>query len=359
LTLIRDMGSVGTGPVDLRSDTVTRPDAGMRAAMAAAEVGDDVYGEDPTVLALQEQVAGLLGKEAALFCVSGSLANLLATTSLVRPGQELLCEARAHIARAELGAHAAFGGLTMRTWSDSLGRVDLGALAEMADPDAGPHLVSTAAISVENTHNFAGGTVQPIERLRDLRTWADRGGLGLHCDGARLWNAAAATGLTPSELAAPFDMVSVCLSKGLGAPIGSLIAGPAEAIREARTLRKRLGAGWRQAGVLAAAGQYALAHNTSRLVGTHAAARLLASACAEALPGCVAVQAVETNIVVIDLGGQAAPSAVVRAAADAGVLVSAIGASLIRLVTHIDVDEAGTARAAEVLRQVLSDAVAA
>ena len=348
-----------TGPVDLRSDTVTRPDAGMRAAMAAAEVGDDVYGEDPTVLALQERVAGLLGKEAALFCVSGSLANLLATTSLVRPGQELLCEARAHIARAELGAHAAVGGLTTRTWSNPRGHVDLVALAELADPDAGPHLVSTAAISVENTHNFAGGTVQPVEQLRALRAWADRAGLGLHCDGARLWNAAAATGLAPSELAAPFDMVSVCLSKGLGAPIGSLVAGPADAIREARTLRKRLGAGWRQAGVLAAAGQYALAHNASRLAETHAAARLLASTCAEALPGCVEVEAVQTNIVVLDLSGRAAPSAVVRAAADAGVLVSAIGASLVRLVTHIDVDEAGTARAVEVLRQVLSDAVAA
>jgi threonine aldolase len=348
-----------TGPVDLRSDTVTRPDAGMRAAMAAAEVGDDVYGEDPTVLALQEQVADLLGKEAALFCVSGSLANLLATTSLVRPGQELLCEARAHIARAELGAHAAVGGLTMRTWSDARGQVDLGALAELADPDAGPHLVSTAAISVENTHNFAGGTVQPVEQLRALRAWAQGAGLGLHCDGARLWNAVAATGLAPADLAEPFDMVSVCLSKGLGAPIGSLVAGPGEAIREARTLRKRLGAGWRQAGVLAAAGQYALAHNMSRLAETHAAARTLAAACAEALPGSVVPEAVETNIVVIDLAGRAAPAAVVRAAADAGVLVSAIGAALVRVVTHIDVDDNGTARAAEVLRQVLSNAVPA
>jgi threonine aldolase len=212
---------------------------------------------------------------------------------------------------------------------------------------------------VENTHNFAGGTVQPVERLRALRTWADRSGLGLHCDGARLWNAAAATGLAPSDLAEPFDMVSVCLSKGLGAPIGSLVAGPAEAIREARTLRKRLGAGWRQAGVLAAAGQYALAHNPGRLAETHAAARRLAAACAEALPGCVAVESVQTNIVVIDLAGRAAPSAVVRAAADAGVLVSAIGASLVRVVTHIDVGEAGAERAADVLRRVLSDAVAA
>ncbi|HSK26619.1 MAG TPA: threonine aldolase family protein, partial [Jiangellales bacterium] len=273
--------------VDLRSDTVTRPTAGMLAAMARAETGDDVYGEDPTVTALEERVADLLGHEAALFTVSGSLANLLGVRALVPPGTELLCEARAHVARAEMGAHAALSGVTMRTWSDPKGHVDLAALTELLAPDAGPFLVSTAAVAVENTHNFAGGTVQHLDGLLALCRLVEPVGVGLHLDGARLWNAHVVTGVPLDAYGRLFDTVAVCLSKGLGAPVGSLLAGPADLVAEARIWRKRLGAGWRQAGVLAAAGLYALDHHVERLAEDHANARLLAEALADAVPGVV------------------------------------------------------------------------
>src|SRR5690242_8399679 len=191
----------------------------MRKAMAAAEVGDDVYGEDPTVLELQRRVAEMFGKEDALFTPTGSMANVLAVASLVQPGQEVLCEASAHIARAELGAHGALTGITMRTWYDARGQVDLAALGAMFAPDMGPFFVRTAAISVENTHNFAGGTVIPLEDLSALRAWADSVGVGVHLDGARLWNAHVATGVPFTSYGRCADVLSVCLSKGLGAPV--------------------------------------------------------------------------------------------------------------------------------------------
>src|SRR3954451_14994946 len=222
----------------------------MRKAMATAEVGDDVYGEDPTVLELQRRVADLFGKEDALFTPTGSMANVLAVASLVQAVQEVLCEAAAHIARAELGAHGAFTGLTMRTWRDPRGQIDLDAIREMYAPDMGPFFVRTTAVSVENTHNFAGGTVLPIEDLRALRSWADEVGVGLHLDGARLWNAHVATGVPLASYGACVDVLSVCLSKGLGAPVGSLIVGTADAIAEARVRRKRMGGGMRQVGIL-------------------------------------------------------------------------------------------------------------
>src|SRR3954449_12248180 len=223
----------------------------MRKAMATAEVGDDVYGEDPTVLELQRRVADLFGHEAALFTPTGSMANVLAVASLVQAGQEVLCEASAHIARAELGAHGAFTGLTMRTWRDPRGQVDLAAIEEMFAPDMGPFFVRTAAVSVENTHNFAGGTVLPIEDLQALREWATSIGCAVHVDGARIWNAHVATGTPLTEYGAVADTLSVCLSKGLGAPIGSLMVGPADLIDEARVRRKRMGGGMRQVGILA------------------------------------------------------------------------------------------------------------
>ena len=225
---------MSTPLVDLRSDTVTRPTAAMRRAMADAEVGDDVYGEDPTVHALQERVAGLFGKEAALFTPTGSMANVLALASLVGPGQEVLCEARAHILRAELGAHGAFTGLTSRTWSHPRGQVDLPAIEEMYAPDMGPFFVRTTAVSVENTHNFAGGAVLPLEDLQALRAWADGVGCALHMDGARIWNAHVATGTPLEEYGALTDALAVCLSKGLGAPVGSLFVGTRDQIDEAR-----------------------------------------------------------------------------------------------------------------------------
>ena len=206
----------------------------MRAAMADAEVGDDVYGEDPTVTALEADVAELLGHEAALFVPSGSLGNQLGIRLLVAPGYELVCDSLAHLARAELGAAAVFSGVTFRTWKATRGLLDVDAIAELIAPDAGPYLVSTAAIAVENTHNFGGGTVQPADQVQAVADLARRYGLGLHLDGARLWNAHVATGRPLRELAAGFDTVSVCLSKGLGAPVGSLLVSTAERIVEAR-----------------------------------------------------------------------------------------------------------------------------
>jgi threonine aldolase len=338
----------------LRSDTVTKPTEGMRQAMARAEVGDDVYGEDPTCRALEDRVADLLGKEAALFTVSGSLANLLAVHTLVRPGQEVLCEARAHIARAELGAHATVFGVTTRTWSHPRGLVDLDAIDVMLAPDAGPYFVSTAAVSVENTHNLGGGSIQPLPTLRTLRRLTTSAGVGVHLDGARVWNASVATGVPVREYAELADVVTVCLSKGLGAPVGSLLAGPAPQIAEARVWRKRLGAGWRQAGVLAAAGLYALDHHIERLAEDHAHARSLARTLADRLDGLAEVSDAETNIVVLELpsSGPAASVVAERARAE-GVLVSVLGPSTLRLVTHLDVDADDCAWAAGVLARAI------
>jgi threonine aldolase len=326
--------------IDLRSDTVTRPSDAMRVAMARADVGDDVYGEDPTVRELEERVAGLLGHEAALFTPTGSMANVLAVGLLVSQGQEVLCEARAHIARAELGAHGAVSGVTMRTWSHPRGQVDLAAVEDLFAPDLGPFFVRTAAISVENTHNFAGGAVLPLSDLRELRAFADAQGVALHLDGARLWNAHVATGVPLATYGALADVLAVCLSKGLGAPVGSLVVGPAALLAEARVRRKRLGGGMRQVGILAAAGLYALDHHLERLADDHTHARLLAEACG------VDPETVDTNIVAFDR-----PDAVafVAAAREAGVLVGAVGTRTVRLVTHLDVSRSDAEVAAKAL----------
>ena len=331
--------------IDLRSDTVTRPTEGMRRAMAEAEVGDDVYGEDPTVARLQERVAGLLGFEAAIFTPTGSMANVLALAALTGHGTEVLCESRAHILRAELGAHGAYTGMTSRTWSNARGQVDLDAIRGMHAPDMGPFFVRTTAISVENTHNFAGGTVLPIEDLRRLREYADEVGCTVHIDGARIWNAHVATGTPLEAYGAIADTMAVCLSKGLGAPIGSLMLGSAEQVADARVLRKRLGGGMRQVGVLAAAGLYALDHHLERMAEDHEHARLLAEACGSD-PALT-----ETNIVVVDVPD--AP-AVVAAARDQGVLVGAVGPTKVRMLTHLDVDRADVEQAAKVLAEILA-----
>lgn len=330
--------------IDLRSDTVTRPTETMRAAMAAAEVGDDVYGEDPTVRALEERVAGLFGHEAALFTPTGSLANVLAVASVVAPGQEVLCEARAHIARAELGAHGAVNGITMRTWSHPRGQADLAAIGELFAPDLGPYFVRTAALSVENTHNFAGGAVLPLADLRALRAYADEQRVAVHLDGARIWNAHVATGTAFADYGAVADVLAVCLSKGLGAPVGSLMVGSADAVAEARVRRKRLGAGMRQVGVLAAAGLHALDHHVERLAEDHAHARLLAEAVG------TDPAAVDTNIVAFDCAD--APGLVARAREE-GVLIGAVGARTVRLVTHLDVSRPQVEQAASVLAALL------
>ena len=339
--------------VDLRSDTVTRPTAQMRTAMAQAPVGDDVYGEDPTVNALEDHVAGLLGHEAGLFVPSGSLGNQLGVRLLVPAGGELLCARLAHVVRAELGGHAVLGGVTTRTWDAPRGLLDPEVVIAMATPDAGPYLVSTRAIAVEDTHNFGGGTVQDLAAMRALRDYADRVGVALHLDGARLWNAHVATGVPLVEIGRLFDTVSVCLSKGLGAPVGSVLVSSAERIAQARIWRKRYGAGMRQVGILAAAGQHALDHHLARLADDHARARELAAAIAAVRPDVVDPATVQTNIVVLDLAGGPDAPTLAAAARERGVAVSVLGPHSARLVTHLDVDDEAVARASEVLSALL------
>ncbi|MGA8846088.1 MAG: low specificity L-threonine aldolase [Nocardioides sp.] len=329
--------------IDLRSDTLTRPTDAMRSAMAGAEVGDDVYGEDPTVRALEERVAGLLGHEAALFMPTGSMSNVLAVRALVAPGQEVLCEASAHIARAELGAHGAYSGVTMRTWIHPRGQVDLPTIRSLFAPEMGPFFVRTAAVSVENTHNFAGGTVLPLADLRDLKEYATEVGVRVHLDGARLWNAHVATGTPLVDYGACADVISVCLSKGLGAPVGSVLVGSRDVVTEARVWRKRMGGGMRQTGILAAAGLHALDHHVERLADDHEHARLLAEACGVDPTG------VDTNIVVVPRPDAVDTAAYVARAAEQGVRVATVGPTTVRLVTHLDVSRAEVERAAQVL----------
>ncbi|WP_300402010.1 GntG family PLP-dependent aldolase [Nocardioides sp.] len=332
--------------IDLRSDTLTRPTGAMRAAMADAEVGDDVYGEDPTVTALEERVAGLLGHEAALFMPTGSMSNVLGVRALVAPGEEVLCESRAHIARAELGAHGAYSGVTMRTWIHPRGQVDLPTIQSLFAPDMGPFFVRTAAISVENTHNFAGGAVLPLADLRDLKEYAVGVGARIHLDGARLWNAHVATGTPLAEYGACADVISVCFSKGLGAPVGSMLVASRDVVAETRVWRKRMGGGMRQVGVLAAAAEHALDHHVERLAEDHAHARLLAEACGVDPAG------VETNIVVVPRRDAADAASYVTRAAEQGVRVATVGPTTVRLVTHLDVSRDDAERAAAVLARL-------
>ena len=353
------MTGSGAPVVDLRSDTLTAPTPAMREAMASAVVGDDVYAEDPTLHELETRVAALLGHEAGLFFPSGSMANMVGVRLLVEPGQELLADITSHVLRAELGGHGALGGVTTRTWSDGL--VDGSNTTRVLDarvplalmvPEAGPYLVSTAAVAVENTHNFGGGTVQPLGELRALRAGTAEVGVAVHLDGARLWNAHVATGVPLAVYGGLCDTVSVCLSKGLGAPVGSVLVASAERIARARVLRKRYGGGMRQAGILGAACLHALDHHVERLAEDHARARRLAEACAAARPGSVDPATVQTNIVVLHTGETTAAE-VAAAAAARGVRVSALGPRMVRAVTHLDVDDDAVDRACEVVADVL------
>jgi threonine aldolase len=331
--------------VDLRSDTVTRPSPGMREAMARAEVGDDVYGEDPTVNALQERVAALLGKEAGLFVASGTMANQAALGTLTRPGDEILCDEGAHPVNFEGGALAALWGAQVRTLRSPRGILDP-VEVEAAVRPASEHFPRTRVIEIENTHNRGGGAVYPIERVRALADVARRRGLHLYLDGARLLNAQVASGVAAREYAAHATLVSICLSKGLGAPAGSVVAGPRDLVREAHRLRKRLGGAWRQAGILAAAGLYALEHNVPRLAEDHENARRLGAALA-AIPGAALAYPVDTNLVFASFAGRDAADLAARLR-QVGVLCNPEGSrpDLVRFVTHLDVshddvDEAG------------------
>ncbi|MEV1330100.1 threonine aldolase family protein [Micromonospora costi] len=336
--------------IDLRSDTVTRPTPGMREAMATAEVGDDVYGEDPTVNALEAEVAALFGHEAALFAPSGSMANQIALQLVVPPANELLADADAHVLTYEIGAAAAYGGISSRTWPAVGADIDPDVVAGMIRPD-GYFAVPTRAIAVEQTHNRGGGGVIPLATLRQLRRIADDAQLALHCDGARIWHAHVADGVPLVEYGRLFDTMSVCLSKGLGAPVGSLVVGSAEKIERARLVRKRMGGGMRQVGVLAAAGRYALAHHVERLAEDHAKAARLAEAIA---PFGVLATAARTNIVPLDLTKSPLDAHALAAAARAeGLLISVLGPRTARLVTHMDVDDAAIDKAIDTLTRVL------
>ncbi|MCA0336529.1 MAG: low specificity L-threonine aldolase [Actinobacteria bacterium] len=338
---------------DLLSDTVTRPTAPMRRAMAEAEVGDDVFGEDPTVRALEERVAGLLGHEAGLFAPTGSLTNQLGLRLHVDPGGEMLADALAHVVRAELGAAAVFSGITSRTWSSTAGRLVAKDALAMVTTGVGPYQVETQLVVVENTHNFGGGTIQPLTEIRALRDGLAGTGVPMHLDGARLWNAHVATGVELTAYGQLFDTVSVCLSKGLGAPVGSVLVGSAEAMARARVWRKRYGAGMRQSGILAAAGLYAVEHHLERLADDHGRARRFAEAIAEVGPY-VTLADVETNIVMVDTSGTGRSAAQVAVAVgERGIRAYPSGKDRVRLVWHLDVDDAGTDAAIAAFREVL------
>lgn len=337
--------------IDLRSDTLTRPSQGMLEAMVTASVGDDVYGEDPTVTLLEERAAELLGQEAALFCATGSMANLLGVWLHVPPGGEVLCDSLAHIARAEMGAHGALHGVTMRTWTSDRGRLLADDVLDMLAVDCGPYLVETAAVAVEDTSNFGGGTVQNFDELCRLSAALQPLGISRHLDGARLANAAAATGRSLADYGTLFDTVSLCLSKGLGAPIGTVLAGSAADMARARVQRKRLGGGWRQAGILAAAGLWALEHNLDRVGADHAAALGFARAVSGRVPGAVNVDAVETNVVLVEAENARATAVFCQ---QRGVRVSVLGPTLLRAVTHLDVTAAQCVEAGAVVGDVLA-----
>lgn len=339
-------------PIDLRSDTVTRPSDAMRRAMAEAEVGDDVMNEDPTVLRLQEQVADLLGKEAALFVPSGTMSNQMAIGLHTRPGDELLCDPSAHVFLWEGGGIARLWGVTPRTIQPADGLLTLDDLRGKVRPDDA-HYAHTRLVCLENTHNRGGGKVHSITDIAEIAGWARANGLAMHLDGARLMNAVVASGIPAAEWARYFDTVSICFSKGLGAPIGSALVGSAETIHEAHRLRKVLGGGMRQAGIVAAGALYGLDHLVDRLAEDHENARVLAKA-VEATPGLSLESGpVETNLVwiVVDPALGTAREVAARLK-EQGVLVSALGAQVLRAVTHLDVTREQVGLAADAIRQV-------
>lgn len=332
--------------VDLRSDTVTRPTAEMRRAMHEADVGDDVWGEDPTARRLEERAAEILGKDAALFVPSGTMANQIAVMLHCSRGDEAIVGKNAHLRLYESAGAAAWAG-TQLVEAGETGLFDVAELDLCIQPDDS-HAPRTRLCAIENTHNRSGGRVWPLAQLERVTARARARGLALHLDGARIWNAAAALGVPEATLAAPFDTVSACFSKGLGAPVGSVVAGSRALVREAHRLRKRLGGGMRQVGFLCGAALYAIDHHRTRLGTDHARARRLV----EGLVGAPGLRAdprtVETNIVVF---GADDPRGVAERARADGVLVAPFGAGAVRAVTHLDVDDAGIVRAIEVLRR--------
>jgi threonine aldolase len=344
--------------IDLRSDTVTRPTPAMREAMASAEVGDDVYGEDPTVNRLEKDAAEVFGREASIFVPTGTMGNQIAIRLHTQHGQEVICEARSHVLDWEMAMMAAFSGCQARTVAAERGILTW----EHIRPAIGAKIyyrAQTALVCIENTHNMAGGTVTPLPVLEEIWAGAREAGLPVHLDGARVFNAATALGISVAKLTSGFDTVMFCLSKGLGAPAGSILVGSKKAIEQARIHRKALGGGMRQAGILAAAGLIALHEMPKRLSEDHANARLLADAvAAQPTAAEIDLDAVQTNIVIFKLrgkdqsrGGDAA--AFTEALKKKGVLVSAIGPHSIRFVTHYDAGRAACEQAAAIVTEQL------
>ncbi len=338
--------------IDLRSDTVTRPTPPMREAMARAEVGDDVFGDDPTVRALEDEIARITGKEAALFVPSGTMGNQLAIATQTRPGDEVVVGEGAHPVHYESGAGPALSGVQFAV----AGRGGMYTPEEM-EAVVQPRVYwtpRTSLVAIENTHNRSGGRVWPPDQARAVAARARAIGLATHLDGARIWNAAVASGVDVTALCEPFDTVSVCFSKGLGAPVGSAFCGPRRLVEDARRFRKRWGGGMRQSGILAAGALYALAHHRPRLAEDHGNARTLAEAMARAPGVRVDLASVQTNIVNIDFDVRA--DAVANRARDLGVLINASGPSRLRAVTHLDVSTADVRAAAEILGRAIAEA---
>ncbi len=340
--------------IDLRSDTVTQPSAAMREAMAHAPVGDDVYGEDPTVNRLQEMAASLLGKAGALFVPSGTMANQLSIRVLTQPGQEVIVESKSHIVRYEQGAAGALSGVQLH-WVVGNRGIMTPEQVEAAIRPRDPHTIPTALICVENTHNSGGGSIYPLDTIERIHAIAARHGIPMHLDGARLFNAVVATGISAADYARPFDTVSICLSKGLGAPAGSLIlTNEAALLDKLRRFRRMYGGAMRQAGILAAAGIYALEHNIARLQDDHANAKRLAYLLQKIPTVTLNPEHVETNIVMFDvIGHRLSPPEIVAALKREGVLINAVGRTTFRAVTHLDVSPQDIDRAGEIFARVL------
>jgi len=345
--------------IDLRSDTVTKPTPAMRRAMFEAEVGDDVYREDPTVNRLEERAAEIAGKPAALFVPTGTMGNTIAIKLLTEHGQEVICDSRAHLLDYELSMVAWFSGCVIRAIDTERGLLSAGEVIRNLRP-VSPYSAPTGAVSIEQTHNMAGGTVYPMRTVCEICDAAHERGVRVHMDGARIFNASAALGLPVHEIASRADTVMFCMSKALGAPAGSMLAGPADLIAKGRLYRKRLGGGMRQTGILAAAGLVALEESPAKLVVDHANARFLAEGLAR-IPGIQVDPAkVDTNIVVFDISASGlAPADVSARLRGRGVLMNAINQRCLRAVTHYDVDRAHCAQAVEAVAETISASMAA
>jgi threonine aldolase len=343
--------------IDFRSDTVTRPSPQMRQAMAEAPVGDDVFGDDPTVNLLQERTAQLFGKEAGMYVPSGTMSNQAALHTHTRRGDEVFLHAQAHIIYYEQGGAAVLSSLQLRCFDSEDGTLDPAAMEEHVHRDDDVHFARTRVVALEDTHNHCGGLVYPLEKIRAVREFCDTYGLVLHLDGARIWNAHVASGVPLADIAAPFDSVSVCLSKGLGAPVGSVLLGSAEFIKLAKRARKVFGGGMRQAGILAAGGLYALEHNIERMADDHRRCRVLAERLAK-IPGLdVDLSKVQTNMVYVGTTGTGLPALeMVKRLEAAGVWTLDESPWKLRFVTHLDLQEGDVEEAAQIVAQVVERA---